>query len=107
MGGHTAGTDSVYNIKLPVEFIRTSSASKSLLSEIEKAKNHKTIRIDLSELQYVDSSFTDTLVSIRKQFPDVARNIILLNPTSAVEQMVYLVQLDKIFRIVRNQIHAL
>jgi anti-anti-sigma factor len=106
MGTHANSGDSVYKIKLSDEFIRTNNASKSLLSEIDKAKGHKTIRIDLSELRYVDSSFADTLVLIRKQFPDIVRKIVLLNPTSAVEQMIYLVQFDKIFQIVRTQIPA-
>ena len=71
---------------------------ENVFNHIENGKT--TIVIDLSEVDYIDSSGLGMLVAIQKRAVPKGGSIVLKGPTGLVKDMLELTRLSKVFEIV-------
>lgn len=74
---------------------------KETIFEILERGNKKII-INLEMVEYIDSSGLGVLVTVLKRVRNLEGKLILLNPKSAVKQILGLTNLDKVFSIEEN-----
>ncbi len=60
------------------------------------------IKVDLSEIEFIDSSGIGALLSIQKRLKDNAQPIILVNPKPSVLSIIELLRLHRVFRLQKN-----
>jgi anti-sigma B factor antagonist len=80
--------------------------SESFRDEVKAALNGcKTIEIDLSQTNFIDSCGLGALIAIQKfaSGRNGAASVRLLNPLPAVQQLFELTRLHRIFEIVRHE----
>jgi anti-sigma B factor antagonist len=70
------------------------------------ASGHPRIALDLSDVEFIDSSGLSALVSALRQMHD-GGELVLSGPRSTVLSMFKLTRLDRVFRIFANQADAL
>lgn len=70
---------------------------ESLISYIEKG--HKTFLIDLSEVDYIDSSGLGTLVAIQKRALQNGGSVVIKGLKGLVKDLFELTRLTKVFEI--------
>ncbi len=92
--------DSGLEIKIQVKrFDATDSERfKSMLNEHIINKNLSFVRIDMSDVEFIDSSGMKALVSIHKYLKENAEPITILHPKPAVVSMIELLRLTPIFK---------
>jgi len=77
------------------------SSSPHLREEIQRQlkKEPSFLVIELSRVEYMDSSGVATLVEALKKLGRFGGKLRLVNPTEAVSQVLHFVHLDKVFEI--------
>ncbi len=89
-----------YVIVLPDEEIEVYNISeiKEVLFDIIEKGNRKLI-MDMSKVEYIDSSGLGVLVSVLKKVKVSEGKLVLISPKSSVKQILSLTNLDKVFNI--------
>ena len=89
-----------YVIVLPDEEIEVYNISeiKEVLFDIIEKGNRKLI-MDMSKVEYIDSSGLGVLVSVLKKVKASEGKLVLISPKSSVKQILSLTNLDKVFNI--------
>lgn len=67
----------------------------------------KTILVDFTAVQYVDSSFLGAMVSALKYAVAHKTDIVVMNLAKDIQDLFALVRLDKVFKIYPNKAAAL
>jgi len=62
-------------------------------------RHKKTVIIDFSKVEYIDSSFLGALVAILKHAMTIKQDIILVSLKKDVHDLLKLIRLDKVFKI--------
>ena len=70
-------------------------------------KGHTKLVIDMSQLDYIDSSGLSVLISARKQVMAYQGGIVLLNPSNSVRALIELTRLHQILDIYETEEQAL
>jgi anti-sigma B factor antagonist len=92
-----------YVIVLPDEEIEVYNISeiKEVLFDIIEKGNRRLI-MDMSRVEYIDSSGLGVLVSVLKKVKHAEGKLVLISPKSSVKQILSLTNLDKVFNIQDN-----
>lgn len=77
-----------------------SSNIQAFRDMLEKAPTSMLIQIDLSEVEFLGSSFVKVLMEFRSQRPAVAANIKLANPKPNTRDLLQLLRLDMVFPVI-------
>ena len=64
---------------------------------------HTTLTVDLSEIEFLDSSGLGALISLHKTMCARSGHVCLLNPSDTAEQILELTRLHRLFEIVRSR----
>ncbi len=85
---------------LSVEGIIKLGESAEFLAEnlkrtLERDEGH--VLIDLSKINYIDSTGIGELVGYLGRFSDVGRKLILVNPSDRIRKLLKMAQLDQLF----------
>lgn len=78
--------------------IYTANTLKETLTKILDERN-ENIRINCSELQYIDSTGLGVLIGALKKLKKNDKNIIIANPRSNISKLLHITGLNKIFII--------
>ena len=70
---------------------------------LEKAPESKSIQIDLSEVEFLGSSFVKVLMEFRSQHPEAAADIRLANPKPNTRDLLQLLKLDMVFPVITTK----
>ena len=62
------------------------------------------IRIDLSELSFLESSFAGALFELQGNDPEFARRIELIHPNETVAETLRIMKLDDMFPVVKKEV---
>ena len=94
-------------VRLPGKMVmaQTPTYRAAILDYINQG--HTRLVIDMSNLEYIDSSGLSVLISARKQAMSYQGNIVLLNPKSSVRALIELTRLHHIMDIYESEEHAL
>lgn len=65
-------------------------------------KYHKSIAIDMSAVEYIDSSFLGSIVSVFKHMISFQAEIVLVGLSKDLTNLFALTRLDKVFKIYRT-----
>lgn len=65
-------------------------------------KYHKSIAIDMSEVEYIDSSFLGAIVSVFKHLISFQAEVVLVGLSKDITNLFALTRLDKVFKIYNN-----
>lgn len=89
-----------YVIVLPDEEIEVYNISeiKEVLFDIIE-KGNRYLVMDMSKVEYIDSSGLGVLVSVLKKVKHAEGKLVLVSPKSSVKQILNLTNLDKVFNI--------
>lgn len=92
-----------YVIVLPDEEIEVYNISeiKEVLFDIIEKGNRRLV-MDMSRVEYIDSSGLGVLVSVLKKVKHAEGKLVLISPKSSVKQILSLTNLDKVFNIQDN-----
>ncbi|MCP3962079.1 MAG: STAS domain-containing protein [bacterium] len=69
--------------------------AENLKRTLEKDQGH--VLIDLSKINYIDSTGIGELVGYLGRFSDLDRKMILVNPSDRIRKLLAIAQLDKLF----------
>jgi anti-sigma B factor antagonist len=83
----------------------SAPALKKRIATMIKSGHHR-IALDLSEVEFVDSSGLSALVSVLRQLQGDG-DLVLIGLRSTVISMFKLTRMDRVFRIFPDQAHAL
>lgn len=94
-------------VRLPAKMVmaQTPTYRAAILDYINQG--HTRLVIDMSNLDYIDSSGLSVLISARKQAMSYQGNIVLLNPKSSVRALIELTRLHHIMDIYESEEQAL
>lgn len=62
----------------------------------------QNVEVDLSEIEFIDSSGIGALLSIQKRLKNDSEPVILINPKPAVLSIIELLRLHRVFRLQNN-----
>jgi anti-sigma B factor antagonist len=94
-------------VRLPGKMVmaQTPTYRAAILDYINQG--HTRLVIDMSNLEYIDSSGLSVLISARKQAISYQGDIVLLNPKSSVRALIELTRLHHIMDIYESEEQAL
>ncbi|KAB3532228.1 STAS domain-containing protein [Alkaliphilus serpentinus] len=89
----------LWNIQLngEVDVYTAGQLKETFISLLEEKK--ESIKIDASELEYIDSTGLGVLIGILKRLKQDNKNIIIINIKPSIKKLLNITGLDKIFVI--------
>lgn len=94
-------TDSV-QITAPAELCASTARLWRDRLEQEIKPAHEEVCIDLSETRFIDSSGLGVLLTLNKNLRARSASLKLINPSSAVCQLIELTRLHRVFEIIHD-----
>ncbi len=94
------GTVAVDGIR---ELNATNSSSVRDTVRCTLSDNARTVELDLSEMSFIDCFGLGTLLAVHRMAREHMGNVRLLNPTPAVQQILELTRMHRLFPIVRRE----
>ncbi|MEZ9597031.1 STAS domain-containing protein [Shewanella sp. 10N.261.52.F9] len=90
-------------ITLPTEVVMTQTPTlrAAILQQINAGMSQ--LIIDLSQVEYIDSSGLSVLISALKRIEQIDGDIVLLSPTAGVRSLIELTRLHQIFAIYEDE----
>ncbi len=76
---------------------------KEAYSKIFEDSNVKQIKIEMSDLEYLDSSALGMLMLLKERSKSVNKTIVLVNPSEAANQVLEVANFDRLFTITRKE----
>ncbi len=99
----TTGTDARRVVRVRGEVnLRTAPQLRELLLESVRHSSG-TLRIDLSQVPYMDSSGVGTLVYVKREIERAGRRIVLIGLQPRVRSVFEITHLDRFFTIVQHR----
>lgn len=89
-------------ISAPAELCATTARLWRNRLEQEIKLEHEEARVDLSHTRFIDSSGLGVLLTLNKNLRGRGASLKLINPSSAVCQLIELARLHRIFEIIHD-----
>ncbi len=77
---------------------------RAAIEEKIKTQAHE-IRLDCSELSYMDSTGMGVLIELRNKTKEMGQRIVMVNPRPNIKKLMALTGVDKIIEIIDNPIN--
>ncbi len=87
--------ESLIKISGEIDFTGTPALRKELHKFIEVSAGE--VRVDLSELEYLDSSGLASLIELRRILTQEGRSVIIISVTEQVDRLLHLTQVKSLF----------
>lgn len=78
--------------------MRTADALRGQVDDLDVA--HRTLRLDLADVSFVDSSGLGALLGIKKQQDRGGGRLVLVHSSPAVQRVIAITRLDRVFDLV-------
>ena len=96
----------ILDISGDVDFANSLEARQSLLDAVRESRSHRVV-VNLSQVQYIDSSGVASLVEALKASRDLGSRFILFGLRPSVREVFQLSRLNTVFEIYDNEEEAL